>query len=81
MDDILTEFISQTRADPALAHDLLEAANWNLGEALAVYDGLMDTRAVVPEEQLGMVGGKEGGREGGREGGCEGKSEWERGRA
>ena len=50
MDTILTDFISRTKADPALAHDLLDAADWNLEAALAIFDGLKETRAVeLPE--------------------------------
>lgn len=52
MDDILTEFVSQTQADAALAHDLLEAAEWNLDRALTMYDGFMNTQAVEPEDQI-----------------------------
>lgn len=50
VDFILTEFIERTKADPALAQDLLEATEWNLDSALAAYDSLHDTKAVgVPE--------------------------------
>ena len=50
MDSILTEFITRTRADPALAQDLLEATEWNLDAAIAAYESLHDTKAVdVPE--------------------------------
>ena len=52
MDDILTEFVSQTQADAALAHDLLEAAEWNLDRALSMYSGFMNTQAVEPEDQI-----------------------------
>ena len=52
MDDILTEFVTQTQADAALAHDLLEAAEWNLDRALTMYDGFMNTQAVEPEDQI-----------------------------
>ena len=52
MDDILTEFVAQTHADAALAHDLLEAAEWNLDRALTMYDGFMNTQAVEPEDQI-----------------------------
>ena len=51
MDEILTEFIEQTKADPALAHDLLEATGWSLEAALAAYEGLQDTHAVLPEPE------------------------------
>ena len=50
MDSILSDFIGRTQADPALAQDLLDAAEWNLEAALAIYDGLKDTRAVEPPE-------------------------------
>lgn len=50
-DEILTAFIDQTRVEPALAHDLLEATGWDLDTALAAYQGLQDTRAVQPEEE------------------------------
>ena len=52
MDDILTEFVSRTQSDAALAHDLLEAAGWNLDTALSMYDGFMNTQAVQPEDQI-----------------------------
>ncbi len=52
MDQILTEFITRTKADPALAHDLLEATEWQLEAALEAYQGLHDTHAVIPEEQI-----------------------------
>ena len=52
MDDILTEFVSRTQSDPALAHDLLEAAGWNLDTALAMYDGFYSTEAVEPEDEI-----------------------------
>ena len=51
-DEILTEFVTQTRADAALAHDLLEAAEWNLDHALHMYEGFMNTQAVQPEDQI-----------------------------
>lgn len=54
MDEILTEFLAQTHADAALAHDLLEATEWNLDSALAMYDGFMNTQAVQPEDQICM---------------------------
>ena len=83
MDDILTEFISHTKADAALAHDLLESTGWNLEEALTLYDSVMQTHDVKTEEWIGKEGGREGGmergkqgrRDGGREGrgGCEGE--------
>lgn len=50
MDSILSDFIGRTHADPALAQDLLDAADWNMESALAIFDGLKDTRAVEPEE-------------------------------
>ncbi len=52
MDQILTDFVSQTKADPALAHDLLEATGWDLEAALSAFQGLHDTHAVLPEDQL-----------------------------
>ena len=52
MDDILTEFITRTRADAALAHDLLEAAEWNLDKAVGMYCGFMSTSPVQPEDQI-----------------------------
>ena len=52
MDSILTKFVSRTKADPALAHDLLEATGWELEAALTAYQGLHDTHAVVPEDEL-----------------------------
>ena len=52
MDDILTEFITRTRADAALAHDLLEAAEWNLDNAVGMYCGFMSTSPVQPENQI-----------------------------
>ena len=39
MDDILSKFISQTRAEPSLAQDLLEAVSWDLSSALSLYEG------------------------------------------
>ena len=51
MDSVLSDFIGRTHADPALAQDLLDAANWNIESALALFDGLKDTRAVEPEEE------------------------------
>ena len=50
MDSILSDFIDRTKADPALAQDLLDAADWNIESALALFDGLKDTRAVEPKE-------------------------------
>lgn len=50
MDTILSDFIGHTQADPALARDLLDAADWNLQAALAIFDGLKDTQTVEPEE-------------------------------
>lgn len=50
MDIILTNFISQTRADPALAQDLLEATNWDMDAAILAFESLQDTRAVEPPE-------------------------------
>ena len=52
MDDILTEFVTRTHSDAALAHDLLEAAEWNLDRALDMYDGFLNTQAVQPEDQI-----------------------------
>ena len=52
MDDILTEFLSRTQSDAALAHDLLEAAEWNLDTALTMYDGFMDTQTVQPDDEI-----------------------------
>lgn len=43
MDDILTQFIQRTKADPSLARDLLDATQWDLQAALAVYDGFSVT--------------------------------------
>ena len=51
MDSVLSDFIGRTHADPALAQDLLDAAEWNLEAAIALFDGLKDTRAVEPEEE------------------------------
>lgn len=51
MDSVLSDFIGRTHADPALAQDLLDAADWNMESALALFDGLKDTRAVEPEEE------------------------------
>ena len=39
-DQKLTEFIQQTKADPSLAQDLLEATEWNLEAAIAAHKGL-----------------------------------------
>ena len=50
MDKILTDFIGRTQADPALAQDLLDAASWDIEAAVAIFDGLKDTRAVEPAE-------------------------------
>lgn len=50
MDAILTDFIGQTQADPALAQDLLDASGWDIKAALAMFSGLKDTRAVEPAE-------------------------------
>ena len=50
MDSVLSDFIGRTHADPAFAQDLLEAAGWNMESALALFDGLKDTRAIEPEE-------------------------------
>ena len=50
MDDILSDFISRTKADPALAHDLLDATDWNLEAALSAFEGLHDTHSVLPED-------------------------------
>ena len=50
MDKILTDFIQQTRVEPSLAHDLLEATEWNVDDALLAYESLKDTRAVDPPE-------------------------------
>ena len=47
----MSDFIGRTRADPALAQDLLDAAEWDLEAAIALFDGLKDTRAVEPEEE------------------------------
>ena len=52
MDSILTEFIDRTRADPALAQDLLEATEWNLDAAIAAYDSLHETKAVEAPEYV-----------------------------
>lgn len=52
MDDILSEFISHTNADPALAHDLLEATGWELEVALSAFEGLKDTHAVLPDDEF-----------------------------
>ena len=51
MDTVLSDFIDRTHADPALAQDLLDAAGWNIESAIALFDGLKDTRAVEPEEE------------------------------
>lgn len=50
MDAVLTDFIGQTQADPALARDLLDASGWDINAALAMFSGLKDTRAVEPLE-------------------------------
>ena len=39
MDAILTEFIQRTKADPALAQDLLDATLWDLEAAIAAFEG------------------------------------------
>lgn len=52
MDSILTEFIQRTKADPALAQDLLEATEWNLDMAETAYNSLQETRAVEPQEYV-----------------------------
>lgn len=39
MDEILSDFIAQTHADPSLAQDLLEGVSWNLSAALSLYEG------------------------------------------
>ena len=49
-DSVLTTFIERTRADPALARDLLDATEWNLEAAVSAYHGLYDTKAVEPQE-------------------------------
>ena len=50
MDTILSDFIGRTNADPALAHDLLDATEWNLDAALAAYESLHDTHTTdVPD--------------------------------
>lgn len=36
----LSEFIQRTKADPALAEDLLEATEWDLEAAMAAYASL-----------------------------------------
>ena len=51
MDDILSEFITETSAEPALAQDLLEAAGWNLQSALDMYHRLMGTQSAHPQPQ------------------------------
>ncbi len=50
MDSILTEFIQRSKADPALAQDLLEATEWNMEAALLAYESLQETRVVEPPE-------------------------------
>ena len=52
MDSILTEFIQRTRADPALAQDLLEATDWNLDMAIMTYDSFHETKVVEPPEYV-----------------------------
>ncbi len=49
-DSVLTTFIERTRADPALARDLLDATQWDLEAAVTAYHSLYDTAAVEPEE-------------------------------
>ena len=39
MDDILSDFIAQTHAEPSLAQDLLEGVSWDLSAALSLYQG------------------------------------------
>jgi len=50
MDQVLTDFIQRTKAEPSLARDLLEATDWNLDSALLAYESLNDTQAVQPQE-------------------------------
>lgn len=52
MDSILTEFIHRTKADPALAQDLLEATEWNLDMAVMAFDSIQETKVVEPPEYV-----------------------------
>ena len=38
-----SDFVAQTKADPALAQDLLDATDWNMQAALEAYKGLSVT--------------------------------------
>ena len=50
MDLILTDFIQRTNVDPSLAHDLLEATEWDMDAAMIAYESIQDTWAVDPPE-------------------------------
>jgi hypothetical protein len=52
MDSILTEFIQRTKADPALAQDLLEATEWNLDMAVIAFESLQETKTEEPQEYV-----------------------------
>ncbi len=43
MQKIHSDFVTRTKADPALAQDLLDATNWNIEAALEAYKGLSIT--------------------------------------
>lgn len=38
-----SDFVAQTKADPALAQDLLDATEWNMEAALEAFKGLSVT--------------------------------------
>lgn len=50
---ILSDFVSQTNADPSFAQDLLEATDWDILSALAAFEGLNVTHE---EHQLSDPG-------------------------
>ena len=52
MDSVLSEFIERTKAEPALARDLLEATNWNLDMAIMTYNSFQETKVVNPPEYV-----------------------------
>ena len=43
MQKIHSDFVTQTKADPSLAQDLLDATDWNIAAALEAYKGLSVT--------------------------------------
>ncbi len=50
MDQVLSDFIERTKAEPSLARDLLEATDWSLDSALLAYESLNETSAVQSQD-------------------------------